>query len=91
MKYIGTKEQLENYGFEYREVDLNLSSWEPFELLECWVYEIGHSRRGQYYYLTTNINQEINVYASRPDGSGTDISLPDVLFEMMKDGVISID
>jgi hypothetical protein len=86
MKYIGTEKQLIDYGFEYNsDYESGDLDW---ELSNAWVYCIGHSRRGQFYYLITNLNSEIYVYASRPDGSGTYIELPEILKKMMEDGVI---
>ena len=48
-------------------------------------YDIGDSRRGQRYYILCNENTlELSLLATQPDGAGSDIALPDVLIEMVK-------
>lgn len=54
-----------------------------------YVYEIGHSRRGQFYYILFDINTKIfSVIATEPDGSGGDINLPDILIDLIKNEII---
>lgn len=56
-----------------------------------YVFDIGSSRRGQYYYLfVNNKNRIIHTYASKPDGSGSYIQLPNVLFKMFLDQIIEL-
>lgn len=50
-------------------------------------YEIGHSRRGQFYYLLVK-NRSLQLYASEPDGSGGKVGCPDVLIRLIKDGIL---
>ncbi len=55
------------------------------------VFEVGHSRRGQFYYILCHQNSlELSVLATEPDGSGGMINLPDVLFTMIKNGDVII-
>ena len=78
-------EVLEKYGFEL---------YDNEEVSECfyvdgYAYCIGHSRRGQHYYLLVDSNsREISIYASEPDGSGGSINCPDILLKMFLDGII---
>lgn len=53
----------------------------------CYVYDIGSSRRGQWYYLIVK-NREILVLATKPDGSGGAIALGNIISELIKGGFI---
>ncbi len=51
------------------------------------ILNIGHSRRGQYYYIFCHKETlELYVYASKPDGSGGVCDLPDILVQMILNG-----
>lgn len=53
------------------------------------VYEIGHSRRGQHYYIICEKSTlELSVIASKPDGDGGAIAIPDILIDLIKNGEI---
>ena len=53
--------------------------------------DIGHSRRGQHYYILCNPDTLVlSVFATKPDGSGSNRVLPDWLFEMIKNGDVSL-
>jgi hypothetical protein len=55
-----------------------------------YLFEIGHARRGQFYYLlVSEETRTITLYASEPDGSGGTIYAPDVLIKMSLDGVFA--
>ena len=57
-----------------------------------YAYNIGHSRRGQFYYLLVDeATRAIDIYASKPDGSGTSIRLPDVLIRLITDNIIGTE
>jgi hypothetical protein len=46
-------------------------------------YEIGHSRRGQHYYIfVKESNRELYLYASEPDGSGGPVEMTDILLDI---------
>lgn len=80
-------ENLRKYGFKtIKEMRQNSELPEIFEYNndDTWVYEIGHSRRGQYYYLLI-IDKEIYIEASKPDGDGCFVLLPDILLKMFED------
>ena len=52
-------------------------------------FKIGHSRRGQFYYLLVKeATRKIIIYATEPDGSGGVIGCPDVLVKLINDGII---
>lgn len=53
-----------------------------------FVYKIGESRRGQFYYLyVSKEHRELYIYASNPDGSGSFVLCPDILITMVRDGL----
>lgn len=55
----------------------------------CMVYEMGHARRGQYYYLIFNIKEnKFYVLASKPDGSGSEKEIPDIIIKLVEDGIV---
>lgn len=83
-------EKLLDYGFT--KIDQAIQEADENYTLSVFDYmlEIGHSRRGQFYYLLVSIeNRTINIYASDPDGSGGVITAPDVLIKMSVDGVFN--
>lgn len=88
LKFIGTEEDLLKYHWEYK--GLNDEDW---NLENVWIYEIGHSRRGQFYYYLIDMKTEYKVlliYASKPDGSGTFTPLDHTIFDMFKNGLFKI-
>ena len=84
------KESLLELGF--KKVDAYEYFWgDTFDDKEGddYVREIGRGRRGQNYYLI--INKDIEIYATKPDGSGcpTDAStLIELLLTMKEKGII---
>lgn len=83
-------EQLMGLGFQFM-TEEQAEEREEYELEDKYVYNLGHARRGQFYYITIDIDGEIRLFASRPDGSGTDIIMSDVLIQMYKLGMIEED
>lgn len=53
-------------------------------------YNIGHARRGQFYYLLITENRNVSIYASEPDGSGTSVLAPNILIELIQKQIIII-
>ena len=50
-------------------------------------YRIDHARRGQCYYLLCDVNTlDISIIATTPDGSGSDVLLPNVLITWILNG-----
>ena len=53
-------------------------------------FEIGHARRGQFYYLLVGEKtRDVIIYATDPDGSCGSVMCPDVLIKLYVDGVVS--
>jgi len=51
--------------------------------------EISHARRGQFYYLLCNVETlEISVLATKPDGSGCEVLMPDILIQWFSLGYL---
>ena len=62
---------------------------DDYEFDNKMFYQIGHSRRGQFYYiLVDKTSLEISVYATRPDGSGTSIGVGSILFDLIQAGLV---
>ncbi len=61
------------------------------DLKDHWVFNMGHSRRGQHYYLAVNSERVLFVFASKPDGSGGKLPMHDVIMQMFADGIIEQD
>ena len=79
---------LAKFGFVFEKEKLD---WAGL-LLGRYVCEIGHSRRGQFYYLTIHPETfEIYVYANEADGQGTHIMIGDVLFRMIEKGMVEMN
>jgi hypothetical protein len=56
----------------------------------CWVFEIGHSRRGQSYYVIINKDtNEVQILATEPDGSGGIINAGDIFKVLIENGFIT--
>lgn len=56
-----------------------------------YAFQIGHSRRGQFYYLLVNEKTRVLfIYATEPDGNGGIIQSPDVLIKMTFDNVFEL-
>jgi len=56
-----------------------------------YVYNIGHSRRGQFYYILVFTDYTIGLLATKPDGDGGFIEYPDVIIELFKDNLIEMN
>lgn len=82
-------EVLLNYGFQ--KIDKEEEKEDDNYAISYFDYKfnIGHSRRGQFYYLLVDeTTRNVAIYASEPDGSGGCVDCPDVLFELFNDGII---
>ena len=83
-------EELLDYGFtkinkeeETKNEEYTIASYD-------YKFEIGHARRGQFYYLLVSEDtRTITLYASEPDGSGGTVYAPDVLIKMALDGIFA--
>lgn len=79
---------LEAYGFH--KIDKE-------EARECedWVlaqyeyeYNLGHSRRGQFYSVFVDSEGVFHLYASKPDGDGGTVEIDDIFIKLIKDGIV---
>ena len=88
IKDIESLDKLEIFGFE--EIDQAYEENRGNYTIACYKYKynLGHSRRGQCYYILVGDNLEIDLYASEPDGSGGSISLDNTLFKLITEGII---
>ena len=82
-------EGLIKYGFTKVDPE-DYDEYSPILSYE-WLFEIGHGRRGQYYYLLVSSTRSVSLYASEPDGSGAPTCFPDVVFTMFADGILHED
>jgi hypothetical protein len=73
---------LEQYGF-YQMDDEH----DHCIILGGWYYKLGHSRRGQFYYYIVDLDMNLLIYGSDPDGSNGTIKFDDVIIKMFEDGV----
>ncbi len=80
---------LEGYGFSKVNKEEELEKENYVESQFDWIYNVGHSRRGQFYYiLIDSVSRVLCLYASKPDGDGGIVKMPDVLLTLALDGVI---
>jgi hypothetical protein len=83
-------EILLNYGFEKIDKKEEEDNEEYTISSYDYKFEIGHARRGQFYYLLASEKpRSIIIYASEPDGGGGIVNCPDVLIRLVEDGVVS--
>jgi hypothetical protein len=83
-------EVLLNYGFTKIDKDEETEN-ERYTLASFdYKFEIGHARRGQFYYLLVGEKErEIIIYSTEPDGGGGCVICPDLLIQLYVDGVVS--
>ena len=90
MKVTQTLDRLEQYGFSFygKKEAKDEFDEDSYMFENNWVFHVGHSRRGQFYYITVDTKGTIELYASRPDGSPGSIDMPDVLIDLVADGIL---
>ncbi len=87
LSLYATPEILKSYGFQ----EVSKEDYEDnFVILNYdYVLDLGHSRRGQHYYVLVKLNnRSVSLYASEPDGNGCEISVPEKLLKLFTDRVI---
>ena len=83
-------EVLLNYGFTKIDKEEEIENEEYTISSYDYKFEIGHARRGQFYYLLVDKKtRDIIIHATEPDGSGGSVMCPDVLIKLSIDGVVS--
>ena len=86
-EFLPDSSQLFDLGFSYQEE----SKWDDldWELDGVLSYSLGHSRRGQFYYITIQKDtRELMIYATEPDGRGTHIEVGNILLKLINLGMI---
>lgn len=79
-----------NYGFE--KINKGLEDELGYHSRFDFRYEIGHARRGQFYYLlVSEIGRTIVILATDPDGSGGIVNCPDVLIKLFAEGIVGAE
>lgn len=80
--------ELEKFGF-FSDFEYQTSYSEDFEFENQVIYEMGHSRRGQFYFILIDKSSLVmSVYATEPDGSGSNIAMSDVIFDLIQAGLV---
>lgn len=61
----------------------------PIKYMYGWIYNMGHSRRGQFYYLICSNEGNFSIVATKPDGGGGAISLEenDIFSKLFADSI----
>lgn len=86
--------ELEQYGFEDSETSNNvpLEYWsdnKDYHFNNTYFVFIASGRRGQDYYLLVNKETRIlKIYATKPDGDGTDGKLDNALYDLIIAGLV---
>jgi len=66
--FLETNESDNTYENYWGEFDINFTN--------KYAFELGHSRRGQFYYLLVDKeSREISIYSTKPDGDGGELYL----------------
>lgn len=88
---ITEEEVLQHFSKVDKEYEESNDNW----TLSCYDYslELGHSRRGQHYYLLVRslLETKVLIYASEPDGDGGSLELSDILFKLIENRIIVKD
>jgi len=87
-------EELLTLGFQildkdYKE-DNGIDEYDTLGVSEGYIFDLGHARRGQFYYLFCHFSGSFSIYASEPDGSGGMCSLAyiDIFKELYDKGIV---
>ena len=93
LKQEVTKEQLIDLGFrkpfrdlsKRKKYECHISNEADNILFKYdWFYPLGHSRRGQHYYLLLDTEKNLTVTATEPDGTGGPCSIDDIFSRLYK-------
>jgi len=76
-----------NYGFEKIDKKEEEKNEQYTISYFDYKYNIGHARRGQFYYILVGSNRIVSIYASEPDGSGTCVDAPNILIELITNNI----
>lgn len=83
---------LKDYGFHVLDEDYKKENGlndSPIEYMDGFIFDLGESRRGQFYYLICSNEGEFSIVATDPDGSGGAISLKkmDIFSKLFSEGI----
>jgi hypothetical protein len=53
-----------------------------------YVYDLGHSSRGQHYYILIQKDLQVTILASKADGDGTHVKVGDIFQKLISKGFI---
>lgn len=85
-------EVLLNYGFIKIDKEEETKNEEYIIASYDYKFEIGHARRGQFYYLLVGEKtRDVIIYATELDGSGGSVMCPDVLIKLSVDGILKLN
>lgn len=91
-KFIGTEQDLIDNGFTYYNEGRSDYDNNDMFIENHYIYNLGHSRRGQFYFYTVDMRSEdrsINVYASKPDGTGSYVNLDiNLIVDLIDKGLV---
>jgi len=59
-----------------------------FGFEDSYVFDLGHSRRGQHYYYLVTPSRDVEVIATKPDGAGSSVELHSVILELYKQNLL---
>lgn len=80
--------ELEKFGF-FSNFEYETDYSEDYEFENQMIYEMGHSRRGQFYFILVDKSTLVlSIYATKPDGSGSNIAMSDVIFDLIQAGLV---
>lgn len=80
--------ELEKFGF-FSDFEYETDYSEDYEFENQMIYEMGYSRRGQFYYILVDKSSLIiSVYATKPDGSGSNVAMSSVIFDLIQAGLV---
>ena len=87
-----TKEQLIELGFFDPNLELSFEDEYDYFNESCsLLYRIGHSRRGQMYYIGIfDETREILLFATKPDGDGGSIEVGDIFTKLIQNNFIEL-
>lgn len=80
--------ELEKFGF-FSNFEYDTDYSDDYEFDNKMIYEIGHSRRGQFYFILVDKSTLVlSVYATKPDGSGSSVFMSPVIFDLIQAGLV---
>lgn len=79
---------LEQYGFSKINKEAAKADCDFVTARYEYEYNLGYSRRGQYYSVFVAEDGRFDIYASNPDGDGAPVAFDDLFIKLIKDGIV---